>query len=121
MKSESDNILISTILQDCPKTIREVTEKDMKFYIDLVRDVFNYLKLKKVEQLLHINDSPKYLKRLYEKFEAKNHSIEKYNRYQLKQEAKLKELITEETELKDKLKLIISKTKELQKHVSLLN
>lgn len=118
MKSESDNILISTILQDCPKTIREVTEKDMKFFIDSVRDVFNYLKLKKVEQLLHINDSPKYLKRLYEKFEAKNHSIEKYNRYQLKQEAKLKELITEETELKDKLKLIISKTKELQKHVN---
>lgn len=117
MKSESDNILISTILQDTPKSIREVTERDLKTYIGFVQEIFNYLKLKKVEQLLHINDSPKYLKRLYEKFESKKNSIEKYNRYQLKQETKMSELVAEETVLKSNLKLIIQKTKELQKHV----
>jgi len=31
MKSESDNILISTILQDTPKSIREVTERGWLF------------------------------------------------------------------------------------------
>ncbi len=66
---------------------------------------------------MHINDSPKYLKRLYEKFESKKNSIEKYNRYQLKQETKMSELVAEETVLKSNLKLIIQKTKELQKHV----
>lgn len=68
--------------------------------------------------MLHINDSPKYLKKLYEKFQSKNNSIEKYNRYQVKQEEKMKELAAEENELNEKLKLIIQKTKELQKSVS---
>lgn len=89
----------------------------MKQFIDSIKDVFNYLRMKKVEQLLHINDSPKYLKRLYEKFEAKRYSIEKYSRYQVNQEAKSKELAAEEGELNDKLKLIIQKTKELQRNV----
>jgi hypothetical protein len=75
------------------------------------------MKTKKVEQLLHINDSPKYLKRLYEKFESKKNSIEKYNRYQLKQESKMTEFVAEENVLRENLKLIIQKTKELQKHV----
>ena len=85
----------------------------------MIQEVFGYLKSKKVEQFLRINDSPKYLKRLCEKFESKKNSIEKYNCYQLKQEAKFSEFVAEEAILKDKLKLIIQKTKELQKHVGL--
>ena len=89
----------------------------MKIYIDLIQEIFNYMKTKNVEQLLRINDSPKYLKRLYEKFESKKNSIEKYKRYQLMQESKMAEFVAEENILRENLKLIIQKTKELQKHV----
>ena len=40
-----------------------MTQKDVKKYIDNVKEVFSHFKSKRVEQLFRINDSPKYLKR----------------------------------------------------------
>ena len=119
MKSESDNILISTILQDAPKNVQSITEKDIKKYIDSVRDLQSYFKTKKLETLFRINDSATYLKRLYEQFCLKQKSIERCKKNQANLKSKSSDLNKEEVDLNDKLKLIISKTKELQKYVNL--
>lgn len=117
MKSDSDNLLVSTILQDAPKTIQAFTEKDVQKSIDLVKDTLSYFKVKKVEQLLRINDSPKYLKRLYDQFQSKKKSIERCIKNQQLLKERQKELTKEEAELNEKLKLIIKKSKELQKYI----
>lgn len=117
MKSDSDNLLVSTILQDAPKTIQTFTEKDVQKSIDLVKDTLSYFKIKKVEQLLRINDSPKYLKRLYDQFQSKKKSIERCIKNQQLLKERQKELTKEEAELNEKLKLIIKKSKELQKYI----
>jgi predicted Zn-dependent protease len=117
MKSDSDNLLVSTILQDAPKTIQTFTEKDVQKSIDLVKDTLSYFKVKKVEQLLRINDSPKYLKRLYDQFQSKKKSIERCIKNQQLLKERQKELTKEEAELNEKLKLIIKKSKELQKYI----
>lgn len=118
MKSDSDNLLVSTILQDAPKIIQAFTEKDTQESIELVKDTLNYFKQKKIEQLLRINDSPKYLKRLYDQFQSKRKSIERYSKNQEQYKLRQKDLVREENEINEKLKLIIKKTKELQKFVS---
>lgn len=117
MKSDSDNLLVSTILQDAPKTIQTFTEKDVQKSIDLVKDTLSYFKVKKIEQLLRINDSPKYLKRLYDQFQSKKKSIERCIKNQQLLKERQKELTKEEAELNEKLKLIIKKSKELQKYI----
>lgn len=117
MKSDSDNLLVSTILQDAPKTIQTFTEKDVQKSIDLVKDTLSYFKVKKVEQLLRINDSPKYLKRLYDQFQSKKKSIERCIKNQQLLKERQKELTKEEAELNEKLKLIIKKSKDLQKYI----
>ena len=90
---------------------------DLKQFNELIREVLDYLKVKKVEQLLRINDSPKQLKRLYEQFVLKQKGIERCLNAQQQLKAKETELILEENNLNDKLKLIVKKTKELQKQV----
>ncbi len=65
MRSDSDNLLVSTILQDAPKAIQNYTEKDIQRSIELVSAALGYVRVKKVEQLLRINDSPVYLKYLF--------------------------------------------------------
>lgn len=114
MKSESDNLVISTIMQDAPKSVQSYTEKDLNKSIELVKDVLNYFKTKKVEQLFRVNDSPHYLKRIYDQFMDKKKSIEKFLRNQEQTRLKQKELVIEENGIKEKLDLIIMKTKELQ-------
>jgi len=118
MKSDSDNLLISTILQDAPKIVQAITEKDLKQFVDLCTDVLNYFRVRKVEQLFRINDSTSYLKRLYEQFQAKQKSIKRCVRTQEELKKKASELNDEQKRLRDKLTLIIQKTKELQKHVT---
>lgn len=118
MKTESDNLLLSTIMQDTPKSIQSVTEKDIKQYIQLVADLLGYFSQKKVEQLFRINDSPKYLKRLYEQFKMKQKSISRAHLGQEQLKVKAQELSQEEKELNAKQQLLIQKTKELQKHVA---
>ena len=90
---------------------------DVKTYMEALKSVLAYFKVKKVEQLFRINDSPKYLRRLYDQFVQKQKSIERCHRSQDNWRAKLKELTVEEADLSAKLKLIITRTKELQKHV----
>ena len=116
-QSESDNLLITTILQDAPKEIQFASEKDLKKFVDLTKDCVAFFKTKKVEKLLRINDSPNYLVKLYEQYKAKLRSIERCHRNKANLEAKVKELCAEEIELNEKLKLCIGKTKELQKFV----
>lgn len=118
MKSDSDNLLVSTIMQDAPKTVQAFTEKDVQRSLDSIKDVLSYFHVKKVEQLLRINDSPKYLRRLYEQFQAKKKSIERCRVNQERLRERQEELVREEKEFDEKLKLIIKKTKELQKWVS---
>lgn len=118
MKSDSDNLLISTILQDAPKTVQAITEKDLKQFVDLCTEVLSHFRVRKVEQLFRINDSSSYLKRLYEQFQAKQKSIKRCVRTQEELKQKARELNDEQKLLEEKLKLIIQKTKELQKHVN---
>ena len=118
MKSDSDNLLVSTIMQDAPKAVQAFTEKDVQRSLDSIKDVLSYFHVKKVEQLLRINDSPKYLRRLYEQFQAKKKSIERCRVNQARLRERQEELVREEKEFEEKLKLIIKKTKELQKWVS---
>lgn len=117
MKSDSDNLLVSTIMQDAPKSIQSFTEKDVLKAIELVKEVQNYFKTKKVEQMIRINDSPNYLKRIYDQFVSKRKSIERFTKSQENCKLKQQELIAEESDLNEKLKLIVKKTKELQKYV----
>lgn len=117
MNSESDNLLITTVLQDAPKSIQSVSEKDLKSFNELIKQVFQYFKLKNVEQIIRVNDSPKYLKRLYDQFILKQKAIKRLNRNQTLMIEKQKELTLEEVEINVKLKLIIKKSKELQKFV----
>ena len=90
---------------------------DLKQFNELIKEVLDYLKVKRVEQLLRINDSPKHLKRLYEQFVSKQKGIERCQNAQQQLKAKESELISEENNLNDKLKLIVKKTKELQRQV----
>lgn len=117
MKLDSDNILITTILQDAPKSIQSITEKDLKSFTQNLKELQDYFKVKKVEQQLRINDSPNYLKRLYEQFVLKQKAIDRCNRNQASLIEKQKELALEGVDLNAKLKLILQKTKELQKYV----
>ena len=92
--------------------------QDLLKWSQLVKDLLDYLKLnKRVEKLFKINDSPKYLKRLYEQFTLKQKSIERCCRSQEQQRARQQELAAEVADLNAKLKLFIAKTKELQKFV----
>jgi hypothetical protein len=118
MINESDNILITTIFQDAPKSIRDITEKDLKQFLVSISVLLNYFKNKRTEQLLHINDSPKYLKKIYDQFMFKKSSIERCRSNQERMKLKSSELNLEEVETSNKLKLIISKTKELKKYVN---
>lgn len=118
MTSDSDNLLVSTIMQEAPKPIQAFTEKDMKKSIDLVKDALSYFHVKKVEKLLRIIDTPQYLKRLYDQFQAKKRSIERCGKNQEALRERQRELVREENEVKEQLKLIIKKTKELQKWFS---
>jgi len=68
--------------------------------------------------MLRIHDSPQYLKRLYEQFVKKQKAIERFNRNKADLVVKQQEMANEEKELNAKLKLILQKTKELQKYVS---
>lgn len=120
MKLDSDNLLISTILQDAPKLVQATSEKDLKEFVDMCSSVLSHFRVKKVEQLFRINDSTSYLKRLYETFQAKQKSIKRCVRTQQELKSKVKELGEEQKLLEEKLKLIIQKTKELQKHVGIL-
>lgn len=138
MKTESDNLVISTIMQDAPKSIQSVTEKgktywineiflfnqkclhviDIQKWIDSVVNLLSYMKSnKRVEKLIKINDSPKYLKRLYDQYQSKIKSIERCNRNQEQQRQRQAELAAEIGDVNEKLKLIIQRTKELQKSV----
>jgi hypothetical protein len=83
--------------------------------------LLTYFKTKRVEQLFRINDSPNYLKRINDQFFQKRKSIERCHKNQENMKLKIKELCIEENDLNEKLKLIIKKTKELQKYVSLFN
>jgi hypothetical protein len=116
--NEGDNILISTIMQDAPKSIQAITEKDLKLFLNVINEVMNYINSKKVEKLLLMHDSPRYLKRIYDQFIQKRKLIEQS--IKKKEDLKLKEADYKEEEIKQniKLKLHIEKTKQLQKYVS---
>lgn len=58
------------------------------------------------------------MKRINDKFVQKKKSIERCYKNQEKMKLKINELCSEEADLNEKLKLIIKKTKELQKFVS---
>jgi len=91
--------------------------KDIKSYLDRLKELLSYFKSKKVEQLFRINDSHNYLKRINDQFVQKSKSIERCHKNQENMKLKIKELGNEENDLNEKLKLIIKKTKELQKYV----
>lgn len=114
MKSDSDSLVISTIMQDAPKTVQSCTEKDLAKSIELVKDALIFFKTRKIEQLFRINDSPNYLKRIYDQFVTKKKSIERFVSNQGLMRQKQKELVVEENDIRQKLDLIIKKTKELQ-------
>jgi hypothetical protein len=118
MSSDADSLLISTIMQDAPKSIQSCSEKELRKYLEKLRELVTFLKSKKVEQLLRINDSPGFLKRLYEQHVSRLNSIERCVRNQEHSHARINELAIEEKSLNEKLKLIITKSKELQKHVT---
>lgn len=114
MSSESDNLLITSILQDAPKSIQSVTEKDLKCFNECIKDLLGYFKIKRVEQLLRVNDSPTYLKRLYDQFVVKQKAIKRCNTNKALCLEKQKEFAQEAIDLDVKLKEILQKTKELQ-------
>lgn len=58
---------------------------------------------------------------MYDQFVSKRKSTERCHRNQENIKIKLKELNSEENDLNEKLKLVIMKTKELQKHVNKLH
>ena len=58
---------------------------------------------------------------LYEQFVSKRKSIERCHKNQENLQLKLRELNAEELDLNNKLKLVIGKTKELQKYVRVHN
>ena len=91
--------------------------KDVKAFLDYIKELLIYFKSKRVEQLFRINDSPNYLKRINDQFVQKRRSIERCHKNQDNMKSKIKELCIEENDLNEKLKLIIKKTKELQKYV----
>lgn len=115
MTCDSDNLLISTIMQDAPKSIQAVTEKDVASYLACVRSLLSYLGDKRVEQLFRILDVPNYLKRLYEQFEQKRRSIARCRTLQEQRRQRVDELRAEDEKVRANLQLIIKKTKELQK------
>lgn len=91
---------------------------DLKSFNDLIKQTIGYFKTRRVEQMLRIHDSPQYLKRLYEQFVKKQKAIERCNRNKADLVVKQQEMANEEKELNAKLKLILQKTKELQRYVS---
>jgi hypothetical protein len=118
MRLESDNLLLATILQDAPKSIQSVSEKDVQKWSAECKQLFDLIRVnKKYEKLFKINDSVSYLKRLYDQFMLKKKSIDRCVRQQNDQRLRQQELALEENDLNEKLKLIISKTKDLQKYV----
>jgi hypothetical protein len=76
--------------------------------------LLDYFKVKKVEQLLRVNDSPTYLKRLYDKFVVKQKAIQRCNSNREMCKDKQKEFAQEAIELDLKLKETLQKTKQLQ-------
>lgn len=70
--------------------------------------------MKKVEQLLRVNDSPSYLKRLYDQFVVKQKAIKRCSTNQALCLERQKEFAQEAIELDVKLKEILQKTKQLQ-------
>jgi hypothetical protein len=77
----------------------------------------NYINSKKVEKLLLMHDSPKYLRRIYEQFVHKRRLIEQCVRRKEDFKAKQAVLKEEENQQSAKLKIHIEKTKQLQKYV----
>jgi hypothetical protein len=85
---------------------------------EAVRGLLSYMRTnKRVEKLFKISDSPKYLKRLYEQVAGKRRSIGRCVRGQEEQRLRQQELATEAAELAAKQRLVVTKTKELQKFV----
>ena len=93
----------------------------MKSFLNDINEVLNYINSKKVEKLLLMHDSPKYLQRIYDQFVLKRKQIEQSMKR--KEDLKVKEAAfkVEESEQNAKLKIHIEKTKQLQKHVRCRN
>jgi len=116
--SEEQNVLISTIMQDAPKEVQAFTENDIRHGKELVSDIINYFTSKKTEKLFLIHDSSKYLKRIYEQLTKKVKSISRYNRNKEEYMRQKEEFKVEENATDKNHKLLIKKTKELQKSIS---
>ncbi|XP_049819769.1 CDK5 regulatory subunit-associated protein 3 [Aethina tumida] len=116
MASESD-LLAMTHMQDAPTILQMQTIESITALIDCVNVALNQLTNKRVEHLHNIKHSNKYVDILTASLKQKLSNCERMKSNKALLEEKINSLRKEERSLHPVIKLLIDKTKELQKHI----
>lgn len=92
---------------------------DLKTYLKNVDKVFSWIQSRQLDRLFSMRDSYKFVDRLVNCFQQKKSAIQRNRLQQKEAEEKASNSLKEEQQLKEKLNLLISYTKQLKEQVYL--
>ncbi|CAF0803382.1 unnamed protein product [Rotaria sordida] len=114
----NETILMTFIMQNAPVSIQKINENDLKSFLKNVDSIFTSIANRQLDRLFSMRDSYKFVDRLINCFQQKKIAIERNRLQQKELEEKASNSLKEEQQLKEKLYLLISYTKQLKEQVA---
>ena len=91
--------------------------EDLKTFLKNIDSIFTSIAQRQIDRLFSMRDSYKFVDRLVNSFQQKKVAVERNRLQQKELEEKAANSLKEEQEIKEKLKLLISYTKQLKEQV----
>ncbi|UJR34301.1 hypothetical protein I4U23_021704 [Adineta vaga] len=114
----NETILMTFIMQNAPSFIQKINENDLKTFLKNIDSIFTFISQRQLDRLFSMRDSYKFVDRLINSFQQKKISIERNRLQQKELQEKASNSSKEEQDLKEKLNLLISYTKQLKEQVA---
>ncbi|CAF3801218.1 unnamed protein product [Adineta steineri] len=114
----NETILMTFIMQNAPSSIQKINENDLKTFLKNVDSIFTSIAHRQLDRLFSMRDSYKFVDRLINCFQQKKIAIERNRLQQKELEEKATNSSKEEQQLKEKLNILISYTKQLKEQVA---
>ncbi|CAF1226820.1 unnamed protein product [Adineta ricciae] len=114
----NETILMTFIMQNAPSSVQKINENDLKTFLKNIDSIFTSVAQRQIDRLFSMRDSYKFVDRLVNSFQQKKVAVERNRLQQKELEEKAANSLKEEQEIKEKLNLLISYTKQLKEQVA---
>ncbi|CAF1322122.1 unnamed protein product [Rotaria sordida] len=114
----NETILMTFIMQNASASTQKINENDLKTFLKNVDSIFTSIANRQLDRLFSMRDSYKFVDHLINCFQQKKIAIERNHLQQKELEEKASNSLKEEQQLKEKLDVLISYTKQFKEQVA---